>query len=119
MSSRFLRFRDLKERGIIDSWAQLDNLIKKYGFPPGRMLSPNVRAWDEEEELEPWLPAARRLARPRAAPQSAKPRPQPTGAESARRRAKSPQADRCSMSDLAMAERERLPNRRRAERGRL
>lgn len=55
MSSRFLRFRDLKERGIIDSWAQLDNLIKKYGFPPGRMLSPNVRAWDEEEELEPWL----------------------------------------------------------------
>jgi predicted DNA-binding transcriptional regulator AlpA len=55
MSSRFVRFRDLKARGIVNNWAQLDNLIEKYDFPPGRMLSPNTRAWDEEEEVEPWL----------------------------------------------------------------
>ena len=55
MSTRFVRFRDLKARGIVNNWAQLDNLIEKYDFPPGRMLSPNTRAWDEEEEVEPWL----------------------------------------------------------------
>ena len=55
MSSRFVRSRDLKARGIVNNWAQLDNLIEKYDFPPGRMLSPNTRAWDEEEEVEPWL----------------------------------------------------------------
>jgi len=55
MSSQFVRFRDLKARGIADSWAQLDNLIKKYGFPPGRLLGPATRVWDLEEEIEPWL----------------------------------------------------------------
>jgi predicted DNA-binding transcriptional regulator AlpA len=63
MTSRFVRFRDLKARGIAASWAQLDNLIKKYGFPPGRMLGPATRAWDLEEEIEPWL-AARPVAGP-------------------------------------------------------
>jgi hypothetical protein len=53
MSSQFVRFRDLKARGIADSWAQLDNLIKKYGFPPGRLLGPATRVWDLEEEIEP------------------------------------------------------------------
>ncbi len=65
---KLARFRDLKERGIVDSWAQLDNLIKKCGFPPGRMLSPKTRVWDEENEIEPWFAAARPKARPRAAP---------------------------------------------------
>jgi predicted DNA-binding transcriptional regulator AlpA len=76
MSSRFVRFRDLKARGIVDSWPQLDNLIKKYGFPRGRMLSPNVRAWDEGKEVEPW-PAARPVAGPppRGAAKVAKDRP--------------------------------------------
>jgi hypothetical protein len=50
-----LRYRDLKERGIVDSWAQLANLIRKCGFPAGRMLSPNCRIWDEQDEIEPWL----------------------------------------------------------------
>jgi hypothetical protein len=83
MSSRFLRFRDLKERGIVDSWAQLDNLIKKYGFSPGRMLSPNVRVWDEEKEIEPWL-ASRPVAGngnpvPRGAAKTGKGRPPKDG----------------------------------------
>jgi hypothetical protein len=58
-----LRFRHLKERGIADSWAQLSNLIDKHGFPPGHMLGPNTRVWDEEDELEPWL-ASRPIAGP-------------------------------------------------------
>jgi hypothetical protein len=58
-----LRFRDLQERGIVSSWAQLRNLIGKYGFPPGHMLSPNCCVWDEEDEVEPWL-----ASRPTAGP---------------------------------------------------
>jgi hypothetical protein len=50
-----LRFRDLKERGIANSWAQLKRMIELYGFPPGRMLTPNVRTWDEEDEVNPWI----------------------------------------------------------------
>lgn len=50
-----LRFRHLKKRGIVDSWAQLRNLVEKHNFPRGKMLSPNCRVWDEEDELEPWL----------------------------------------------------------------
>ena len=50
-----LRFRDLQKRQIVGSWAQLRNLVEKYGFPPGRMLSPNCRIWDEEDEIAPWL----------------------------------------------------------------
>jgi predicted DNA-binding transcriptional regulator AlpA len=46
---KLVRFRDLKALGIVDSWAQLDNLVKKYGFPAGRMISPNARAWTEDE----------------------------------------------------------------------
>ena len=53
--SRFIRFRDIKERGIVANWPQLRNLIEKYGFPPGRLLGPQTRVWDEEAEIEPWL----------------------------------------------------------------
>jgi predicted DNA-binding transcriptional regulator AlpA len=76
MTSRFVRFRDLKARGIADSWAQLDNLVTKCGFPPGRMLGPATRVWDLEEEIEPWL-AARPVAGPppRGAAKVAKGRP--------------------------------------------
>jgi hypothetical protein len=51
----FIRFRDLKARGIVDSWPQLKNIQEKHGFPLGRLLSPQVRVWDEQEEIEPWL----------------------------------------------------------------
>jgi hypothetical protein len=50
-----LRFRDLQVRGIARSWAQLKRLQELYGFPKGRLLSPNCRVWDDEEELNPWL----------------------------------------------------------------
>jgi predicted DNA-binding transcriptional regulator AlpA len=72
---RRIRFRDLKARGISDSYAQLDRQIKLYSFPPGRMLSPNIRSWTEQE-VATWIetrpsdrktmpPTARRPGRPR------------------------------------------------------
>jgi predicted DNA-binding transcriptional regulator AlpA len=57
-----LRFRQLKERGVVGSWPQLKRLQEGQGFPPGRMLSPNVRAWTEEE-IDAWL-ASRPIAGP-------------------------------------------------------
>jgi hypothetical protein len=45
----YLRFGDLKERGLVRSWPQLRRMIRHYGFPPGRMLSPNVRIWTGQE----------------------------------------------------------------------
>jgi predicted DNA-binding transcriptional regulator AlpA len=63
MPITLLRFRDIKECGIAASWSQLRNLIKKYGFPLGRMISPNVRAW-HEAEIDSWL-----ASRPTAGPE--------------------------------------------------
>jgi predicted DNA-binding transcriptional regulator AlpA len=54
MTTCFVRFRDLKGRGLADSYAQLDNLIRKYGFPIGRLLGPNTRVWSEDE-IDAWL----------------------------------------------------------------
>jgi hypothetical protein len=49
MSKGWLRFGDLKTRNIVKSWPQLKRLVELYGFPPGRMLSPNIRVWTEDE----------------------------------------------------------------------
>ena len=50
---KLVRFHDLRERGVVDSWAQLRRLIDHHGFPQGRMLSPNQRTWTEEE-IDAW-----------------------------------------------------------------
>jgi hypothetical protein len=49
-----LRFRELKERGVVNSWMQLKHLQRLHGFPLGRMLSPNVRCWTERE-IDAWI----------------------------------------------------------------
>ena len=49
-----LRFADLKARGIVGSYPQLKRLQQLHGFPLGRMLSPNTRAWTEAE-IEEWF----------------------------------------------------------------
>jgi predicted DNA-binding transcriptional regulator AlpA len=54
MVTRLLRFRDLKERGIVPSWTMLRIRIDQHGFPPGRMIGPNTRAWTEEE-IDVWV----------------------------------------------------------------
>jgi predicted DNA-binding transcriptional regulator AlpA len=57
-----LRFRDLVDRGLVKSWAQLKRLQTKDGFPLGRMLSSNTRTWTEEE-VDEWY-ASRPVAGP-------------------------------------------------------
>lgn len=59
---KLLRFRDLRARGIINNWPSLKARITRDGFPPGRMLGPNTRAWSEAE-VERWL-----ASRPTAGP---------------------------------------------------
>jgi len=49
-----LRFADLKANGICNSWPQLKRLQQLHGFPLGRMLSPNIRAWTLAE-IDAWL----------------------------------------------------------------
>lgn len=51
---KYIRFADLKNAGIVKSWQQVKNMIQTVGFPPGVMLSPNVRAWTEDE-VSVWL----------------------------------------------------------------
>jgi predicted DNA-binding transcriptional regulator AlpA len=50
----FIRFKDLRTSGIADSWTQLARLIAEYNFPPGVMISPNVRGWNIED-VKRWL----------------------------------------------------------------
>jgi predicted DNA-binding transcriptional regulator AlpA len=54
MTTRLLRFRDLRERGIIPNWPTLKARITRDGFPPGRMIGPNARAWTETE-VDAWI----------------------------------------------------------------
>lgn len=50
----FLRFKDLKARGIVQSWPQLGRLIRDQNFPLGTMLGVNTRAWTEDE-VAAWI----------------------------------------------------------------
>jgi hypothetical protein len=62
----WVRYRDLYEANIVRSWAQLSRMIDSEGFPVGKMLSPNVRAW-RLDEVEAWLahqPASRKVPPP-------------------------------------------------------
>jgi hypothetical protein len=51
---RFLRQKDLEADGISSSRAQTALIIQKYGFPRGKLITPNVRAYPEDEVLD-WL----------------------------------------------------------------
>jgi predicted DNA-binding transcriptional regulator AlpA len=62
MPKRWLRFTDLEARGLVRSWPALKKKIERQGFPPGVMLGPNTRAWDEAE-IEAW-----EASRPTAGP---------------------------------------------------
>jgi hypothetical protein len=50
----YLRFADLKERGIVSNWQTLSRWIEKESFPRGVMLGANTRAWTESE-INEWL----------------------------------------------------------------
>ena len=55
--SVFLRFADLKARGVVGNWMTLKRWIDRENFPPGIKLGPNTRAWDEAE-VAAWLAVA-------------------------------------------------------------
>ena len=54
MFPRILRFRDLKDAGIVNNRATLYRWIKDRGFPPGVLLGPKSRGWAEADVLS-WL----------------------------------------------------------------
>jgi hypothetical protein len=51
-----IRFKHLKERGIVENWPQLKRLVENCRFPHGRYLGPNSRVWFEDE-IDEWLDA--------------------------------------------------------------
>jgi predicted DNA-binding transcriptional regulator AlpA len=64
---QFVRFRDLRTSGICDNWQQLFRLIEDHGFPAGRLISPNCRAWTVDE-VTSWIasrPTERKVVKPR------------------------------------------------------
>ena len=65
MLSRRLRYRDLKERGIVSTTEQ-PSITKNRdrGFPPGQLTGPNSRTWGEDE-IEGYL--ASRPVEPKSA----------------------------------------------------
>jgi predicted DNA-binding transcriptional regulator AlpA len=51
---RFLRFKDLQERGLVLSHQGLRHLQIHENFPLGRLLGPSSRVWSETE-VAAWL----------------------------------------------------------------
>jgi hypothetical protein len=49
----FLRFLDLKARGIVNSWPGLKDAVEKYDFPTGRYAG-RRRVWTEQE-IDEWV----------------------------------------------------------------
>jgi predicted DNA-binding transcriptional regulator AlpA len=66
---KLLRFPDLVAIGLFNSRMTLKRAIDSQGFPEGMLLTPNCRAW-REDEVEAWV-AARPTARKREAGSSA------------------------------------------------
>ncbi len=54
MPIQLLRFKDLRQRKVVDNRPTLARWIEREGFPPGRMLGPNTRVWTEAE-IEEWI----------------------------------------------------------------
>lgn len=54
MTFELWRFKDLQERRIVKCRPTLHRWIKQHGFPPGRLIGPNSRAWTSTEILA-WL----------------------------------------------------------------
>lgn len=58
---KLIRYPDLVAKGVVNSRMTLKRLIDTQGFPPGVLITPNARAWDERE-VDAWI-AARPAAR--------------------------------------------------------
>ena len=55
----FLKFSDLKEKGIVTNRVTLQRWIENGDFPAGNKLGPNTRAWTEDE-IKEWYERRRR-----------------------------------------------------------
>ena len=58
---KLIRYPDLVAKGVVNSRMTLKRLINSQGFPRGRLITPNSRAW-LESEVDAWI-AARPVAR--------------------------------------------------------
>jgi predicted DNA-binding transcriptional regulator AlpA len=63
---KLLKFKDLKERQIVNSRMTLARWMQSQGFPQPIHLGPNSRAWDEAE-IEAWLKGRRACSSSEAA----------------------------------------------------
>jgi predicted DNA-binding transcriptional regulator AlpA len=45
---KLIRYTDLVAKGVVNSRMTLKRLIDLQGFPPGRLVTPNSRAWTED-----------------------------------------------------------------------
>lgn len=54
LAPRYLRFSDLKARGIVNNRTTLARWIADFGFPHGVALGPKIRAY-REDEVEHWI----------------------------------------------------------------
>jgi predicted DNA-binding transcriptional regulator AlpA len=66
---KLIRYNDLVAKGVVNSRMTLKRLIDSQGFPPGQLITPNARAW-VEEDVDAWIarrPVARKPATNKAA----------------------------------------------------
>lgn len=49
MHRQYLRFNDLKARGVVNNRTTLQRWIATQGFPPGFLLGPSTRVWTEKD----------------------------------------------------------------------
>jgi predicted DNA-binding transcriptional regulator AlpA len=69
---KWIRYSDLVAKGIVNSRMTLKRLIDLQDFPPGVLIRPNARAWDEAI-VDAWVasrPAARKPPTRKADPRS-------------------------------------------------
>jgi hypothetical protein len=52
--ANYLRFEDLRQRGIVGNRVTLGAWIRNHGFPAGLLAGPNSRLWPEDA-VEQWL----------------------------------------------------------------
>ena len=53
-NKRLVRFKGLRERGVVNSWTSLKHLQNNEGFPAGFLLGPSTRVWFEDD-IDTWL----------------------------------------------------------------
>jgi predicted DNA-binding transcriptional regulator AlpA len=61
---KLIRYPDLVARGVVNSRMTLKRLIDSQSFPAGVLITPNSRAW-REDEVDAWIarrPAARKTS---------------------------------------------------------